>query len=106
MKLNYELDGAKTVQEYEIDGSDDTILFQSVVDNSLGKNPLGSQPLGSTTDSIDTTAKFRQINGTVKVDFHEIQAVYESNEIDADWSLIGFGGNVTLSKNKVISIKK
>ena len=105
LKLNYELDGAKSVQEFNIDGSDESIIFQLTTDNSLGKNKLGEQPLGSAPIS-DERAKFRQINGTVKTDFFEIQVVYESNDIDFEWELVGFGGNVRLSKNKSISIKK
>jgi len=106
LRLKYEFDGAETIQEFVIAGDDDTIIFSGAGDPSLGKASLGKEPLGSSVTSPDEVSKFRVIQTTVKTDFYEIQAEYESNQQDAQWELLATGGNVLLSSNDNISIKK
>jgi hypothetical protein len=106
LTINYELDGSLTAIEKEIDGSDSSILFQTKADNSLGKNKLGSEPIGSNTEAPNSLSKFRQIDTMIKTDFHEIQVVYESNQIDGQWEILAFGAPVTKSSAEPISIKK
>jgi hypothetical protein len=106
LQLNIDYDGATSNPEYIIDGSDESILFNSTKNIGIGKSKLGDEPLGSTTDDIDTTSKFRQIDTMVKQDFFEIQPIYKTNQVDADWKLLAFGSNVTYSPNKPITIKK
>lgn len=104
--INYEYNGALSRQDFEIDGSDNSVLFQSTVDNSLGKNELGNEPLGSTSSAPSTLVKFRQINTMVKQDFHEIQTIYQSNQIDGQWEILAFGSATTKSTAEPIKIKK
>jgi len=108
LKLYYEYRGAETIKSYTIDGNDEDIIFKNTEDASLGKISLGKNPLGNTgsSDESDTLNKFRQINQIVKSDFYEVQVSYESNSIDYQWELLGFGGNVKPSTSKPISIKK
>lgn len=103
--INYEFDGAESIQEFEIDGSDMKFLFEPVIDNSIGQNPLGNQPIGSTTDSASELSKFRKISTTVKQAFHEMQVVYQSEEVDENWELLAFGGNIVGSPAMPNSIK-
>lgn len=101
----YDFGGFTTINEREIDGDDETILFSTITDNSLGKYPFGSQPLGSITDSPDDLAKFRCVHDFQDVDFYEHQVLYQDNDIDTQWQLLRQGGNVELSKSENIDIK-
>ena len=104
--LKFEYDGFEAVQEFEIKGNDNAILFGNVVDNSLGKNPLGEEPLADTEAETSETVRFRQIDTTKKVDFHELQVVYESDGVDYQWELLAYGQNVQKATSMPVSIKK
>ena len=106
LRINYDFEGFESIKEFEIDGSDSDILFETTTDSSLGKNSLGKEPIGSTTDSQSLLAKFRQINEIKKVDFYEMQVVYESDQIDGQWEILAFGENVQKAPSQSIKIKK
>jgi len=106
LQLNIDYDGSTSNPEYAIDGADEDILFLSVKTVGLGKDKLGENPLGTTTDDIDELSKFRQIDTMVKQDFFEIQPVYKTNQVDANWKILAIGSNATYSQNKPITIKK
>lgn len=106
LQLNYDYEGFERQQEFTIDGDDDTILFQPIADNSLGKNSLGKEPLGTTKDELEELSKFRQIDTTYKTDFYEIQAIYSSNDIDQRWEILAFGGDIVASTSDNNHIKK
>lgn len=104
LMLKYDFGGATSITEHEIDGSDSTIIFETISDGSIGKNPIGSNPIGSTTDSSSGFAKFRIIHTFPKQDYFEYQAIYSSNEIDTPWELIGQGPNAGLSTANKLAI--
>lgn len=104
--VKYDFGGFTSIQEFTIEGDDDSILFSTTADGSLGKNPIGSQPIGSITDSLSGLAKFRQIDTAIRQDFFEVQYYYTSNDVDFQWEILSFGGNPMLSKSKPTSIKK
>lgn len=95
--LKYDFGGFTTIKEKTIEGSNANLLFFTTVDNSLGKNPIGDQPIGSITDNPANLAKFRAIAELGKTDFYEVQVVYSSNQDGAQWELLAFGGNATIS---------
>lgn len=97
LTLNYEYGGSRGIIEKDIEGDDDTILFGSSIDNSLGKNHLGSLPIGTTTDAEDLLVKFRTNALLRRKTFFEIQPVYSSNEIDYQWELLATGPNIAAS---------
>jgi len=107
MALKYDFGGFTSIVEKVIDGTNEGILFSTTTDNSIGKVPLGSLPLGSVTDSPSNLSKFRVIHEVTKnaQDFYEIQVLYQSDQIDAEWELLRTGGNITLSTNDNIEIK-
>jgi len=105
--INYDYKGYSSIKEFDIKGNDDSILFKSDSSNSLGKNSFGKEPLGSQTEEADDLNKFRQIDTTTKLPvFFEDQQIFSSNQINANWVLLCFGGNYNKSTAKVISIKK
>ena len=106
LKINYEFDGFETIKSYPIKGNDSAILFGKSIDNSLGKSSLGKEPIGSTTDATTELTKFRQINTIKKTDFHEMQVIYESDQIDGRWEILAFGENITGSTSMPNKIKK
>lgn len=106
VQLNLDYDGYTSNPEYLILGNDDKITFNPVRTVGLGKSKLGENPLGTTTDEIEDLAKFRQIDTMVGQDFFEIQPIYSSNQVDANWSVLAFGSNANYSTNEPITIKK
>lgn len=106
LTLSYELDGAVKKNEKEISGADAELLFQPVDSGSLGDNPLGDAPLGDQPSEQSDLPKFRHIAEFAAEDFHEIQATYSSDAIDARWELLAVGGNARKSPNQPISIKR
>lgn len=105
LALKYDFGGSKGIVQKTITGDNDSLLYFTTVDNSLGKNPLGSQPLGSITDNPADLAKFRAIAEFGKVDFYEIQVLYATNQEGAEWELLAFGGNIMSSTTIDKSIK-
>lgn len=106
--LKYDFGGFTSIVENSISGSDTGLIFSTTADGSLGKAPFGQNPLGSITDSDSNLPKFRVSHQITKnnLDFYEIQPYYESNDVDFQWELLAQGGNVTLSTNDNISIKR
>jgi hypothetical protein len=42
----------------------------------------------------------------VRQDYHEVQVIYKTNQIDGRWEILAYGPAVYLSTNEVIDIKK
>ncbi len=97
--------GASGIQEFDIDGSDECILYGSPEnDNSLGKHPLGKKPLGSFyyEDILDEQQqgifKFRQIDtSNVDDDFFEMSVQYASESENAYFEILSHGPDVGFS---------
>lgn len=107
LKLKYDYDGSEQIIEKTIDGNDDSILFQTLSDDSLGNNTLGEVSLGGDavgSSAVESLPKFRIINTIPRTDFYEIQVSYETDAIDYRWSILAFGPAVKLSNNKAIEI--
>lgn len=102
----YDFGGFTQINEHQISGTDSNIIFSTTSDGSIGKSPLGKQPLGSITDSQSNLSKFRIIKEMKAVDFYEISTIYSSNEVDYQWELLAFGGNVQLSVGDNQQIKQ
>ena len=106
LMLNYDFDGFTQSLEFEIDGSDEDILFEAAGSGSLGDNPLGDIPLGDQPNESSQLPKFRIIHEMSREDFYEIQAIYSSDDIDRQWELLAHGGAIQFSKNQGIFLKK
>jgi hypothetical protein len=104
--LKYEFGGSESIQNFTIEGSDTSILFQTTTDGSLGKHPIGSQPIGSVTDTLDDLGKFRVIHTTTDINFFEFQVGYESNDIDFQWKVSALGPRVEIASDLPVAIKK
>jgi hypothetical protein len=104
--VNYDYEGATQTFEKEIKGDDDTILFQPILSGSLGDNPIGDSPIGDYPDAVSLLPKFRIIHEFPKSDFFEVQIIFSTDTKDAQWEIIGHGGNILLSKNQPTFIKQ
>lgn len=104
--VKYDFGGINGIQQFNVIGSDTSVLFSTITDGSFGKNPLGSNPLGSITDSPSNLSKFRVIFTTKKVNFYEYEVFFETNDIDFQWQILSFGPNISLSLDQNVSIKK
>lgn len=89
----YDFGGFTSILSNNINGADNSIIFQTSADGSLGKNPLGEEPLGSITDSLSNLPKFRVINTFPRLNYYEYQVQYSTNDVDAQWKLLAFGSN-------------
>ena len=106
LTLNYDFGGYTQQLERIIEGDDDDILFQSTESGSIGDNPIGDTPIGDQLEQEDQHPKFRIIHTIPPQDFFEVQAIYETDSIDAYWEILSQGPDVRLSITKPISIKK
>ena len=104
--LKYDFGGFTTILDHEISGGDSDIIFATASDGSIGKSSFGKYPIGSITDSVSNLSKFRIIKEIKDVDFYEISYIYSTNEVDQQWELLAFGGNVVLSPGDNQQIKQ
>lgn len=106
LKLNYDFGGATAEKFFTIDGTDDSILFESIEANSLGQQPLGQMPLGAVIQEPADLVRFRVILETPKEDLFELQEVYSSNGVDKSWEILSAGAGVQFSKKRAVNIKQ
>jgi len=106
LTLLYEYGGNLQQIEKTIEGSDNDILLETLLNTSLGQQPLGQQPLGGSTNAPGDAAKFRVIFEQAKEDFVEMQDTYETDAVDKFWSIISRGSNAQLSSRQNVPIKK
>ena len=109
-KLNvsilYDWLGAKGITTYELDGADQTFLFNPSTDASLGVNPLGTNPLGGLTSGTENLPKYRRFKPIVPKDAFEWQLRIESEGTDYAWQILANGSNLKLSPNSPANIIK
>lgn len=93
MKLNYELDGCKTVKTFELAGDDAQFVCITGAEGSLGKESLGKIKLGGTmTSSINgLPPKFRWFPTFTNTDFFECSFEFSVLGSDERMELIAFG---------------
>lgn len=104
--IKYDFGGFTTIKQKQIDGTDTSILFQTISDGSLGKYPFGNNPIGSITDSPSDLPKFRIIHEVKTADFYEYQVQYSTNDIDQQWELIAVGANARFATTDNVGIKQ
>lgn len=86
---------------YVVDGTNGTILFSNPEGSALGKNAHGKVKLAGDADA-DNKKKFRVFKKNVKNNFFEAAWQFASNDVDQQWEIISFGGDVVLSSNQPI----
>lgn len=104
--LNYDFGGATQMLEKTIDGSDQDILEGLVSSNSLGQSPLGQNPLGGLLNAPENARRFRVVFEIPKEDFHQIQAIFSTNERDRYWAIVSHGANTEISPRRNTIIRK
>jgi len=105
--FRYDSGGASGEVENTIDGSDSDILFESTQSGSLGDNPLGDAPLGDYPNAVTTDlVHFETIIEAAKVDCSKFQIIFETDDIDQQWTLLAIGPNAKMSGSINTTIKK
>ena len=104
--LNYDFGGFTQQIEKTIDGTDSDIVFEPILTAGFGQSPFGQQPYGGALEEPTDTPKFHVIFEIAREDFHELQAVFETNEIDRQWSILAHGPNAKISPRINTVIKK
>lgn len=93
--INYDIDGCMLTSSGYVDGQ--VAPFSCLLQNnsSLGQNPLGDAPLGDGTRTLpNLPPKFRKFITFPKYDFFEVQFSFSTTEIDCNWEILAFGGNI------------
>jgi hypothetical protein len=106
LTLYYNFGGTTQRIERTINGNDQDILLETLLNTSLAQQPLGQQPLGGSNDEPADAAKFRVIFEQAKEDFVEMQDVYETDDVDKYWSIISRGANAQVSRRRNVGIMK
>lgn len=105
-KLNYDFNGAIQTVENTIDGSDEDILVGDTIQASLGQDSLAQNNLGGALAIPENARRFRVFFEEAREDFSELQAIFESNDLDRYWAITAHGPNVELSRRRDSSIRK
>lgn len=105
-RVFFDFGGATGTQVNLIDGSDNTILEETLLNSSLGQSSNGQSPLGGSLNAPDDAAAFAAIFEQVREDFRKIQTVFDVDQVDGYFAIISHGPNVELSKRRNITIKK
>lgn len=106
LQLNYDIDGTTQKLEKTINGSDEDILEGSVGFNSLAQQSLAVNPLGGLLNPPSDARKFRVIFDIAREDFHQMQAIFSTNDIDKYWAITAHGSNATKSPRRNLLIHK
>lgn len=106
LQILYDYGGHTQIIEKTIDGSDLDIVEETILSTSLAQQPPGQQPLGGMLEAPPDAAKFRVIFEFPKEDFHELQAVFYTNDTDKYWSILAHGANAQVSARKNTLIHK
>lgn len=108
LNINYDFGGFSGTYTTEIEGSDQSIIFNKITDGSLGRNSLGTQPVGTILNLPNQIPipKFRVIDTMPRQDVYEYQIVYSSNDVDQQWTLLRFGPASSASDNEPFEITK
>jgi len=105
LTLKYDYDGITQEIIKTIDGSNEEILEGQIDFNSLAQQSLAVNPLGGLLNPPTDARKFRLIFEIAKEDFHEIQASFETDDVDKYWAILAHGSNAEMSRRKPINIK-
>lgn len=105
LTLYYDFGGNTQTLTDSINGSDTSILEETLERVSLGQQPFGTQPLGGNVSVPTGSAKFRGIIELAKEDFFEMQEVFETDDTDKYWSIIARGPNAQLSTRQPVNRK-
>ncbi len=107
LRILYDYGGSAQVQEFDIRGDEDDLLFTpSVSSGSLGELPLGEGELGSSTEEESELSKLRVIHTTAETDFFEEQTQYECATLDARIELLAHGSNAELTTSLPVHLKR
>ena len=102
--FDYDYGGFTQQVEETINGTDASILYETLVNTSLGQQPLGTQPLGGAMQGASDITRFRVTFEEMKEDFHELRVTLESNETDRQWFILAQGGNIMTSRRRNTAI--
>ena len=106
VSILYDWLGSRGIVTYELDGADQTFLFNPEASAALGVNPLGTNPLGGLTSASADLPKYRRFKPLVPKDTFEYQVRIESNGTDYSWQLLATGANLRISENLLQKIIK
>lgn len=102
----FDFGGKTDTATYAIRGDDYTIVEETVENASLGQQQFGIKPLGGALTAPSNAAKFRVVLELPKVDFHELQVVFYSSQVDQFWSVLAHGPAIELSNRQNTFIKQ
>lgn len=106
LTIYHDFGGHTQMIEKTIDGSDEDILEGAIGASSLAQESLGTDSLVGLLNPPTDARKFRVIFEIAKEDFHEMQAIISTDEIDRYWSILSMGPNAMMSTRRDTMIHK
>ena len=104
--LNFDFGGQTAQVTRVIDGTDEDITSGTIVGASLGESTLALNPLGGLLNPPDDTKKFQVALEHAREDYHKIQVIFETNEVDRYFAIIAHGPNSVVSRRRNTVIKQ
>lgn len=106
--INYDFGGFSGTYTAQISGNQGgpgkKTIFNKVTDGSLGQNTLGSEPIGTILNLSANNPKFRIVNTMPRLNVYEYQIVYQTNDIDQQWTLLRFGPAIASAPDMDVEI--
>lgn len=103
----FEDDGGQiTSVSKTIDGTDTDIQYEQYVDPSLGVNELGVIGLTGDADDDADDPKFRVNHDFEPRHYFDMQATFESNDVDQGWQILAYGPNALIDGEISTAITK
>lgn len=97
LQVEYDFGGATALNEQFIDGSDLSIILETIEATSIGQQSLGTEPLGGALEEPAVGAHFQTILEYAKEDFYLLGINFSTNEVDRTWTISAVGPNAQLS---------
>lgn len=108
LQFNYDFGAFSGTYSVGIKGSDKRIVFNKLTDGSLGTNTLGNQPIGTILNlpNQPPIPKFRVVNTFPPTNAYEVQTIYSSYDLDANWAILRFGPAIGPARDTQAAIQE
>lgn len=93
LQFNYDFGAFSGTYSVGISGADKRVVFSKLTDGSLGTDTLGNQPIGTILNlpNQPPIPKFRIVNTFPPTNAYEVQTIFSSYAMDANWVVLRFG---------------
>lgn len=108
LQFNYDFGAFSGTYSVGISGADKRIVFSKLTDGSLGTDTLGNQPIGTILNlpNQPPIPKFRIVNTFPPTNAYEVQTVFSTYALDANWAILRFGPAIGPARDTQAAIQE